>query len=257
MSKSRGTFIKAETYLQHLNPEYLRYYFASKLSDKVEDSDLNLDDFVQKVNSDLVGKVVNIASRCAKFINSSFNNTLSSTCAESDLVQSFIDAGDSIAAAYEAREFSTAIREIMALADRANQYIDEKKPWALAKQEGQEQQVLDVCSVGINLFRQLAVYLAPVLPTLAQQVQDFLKLESFDFESRKQILVSHEIAQFQPLMQRVDPKAVAAMVDASKESLGAPAPQATKAAKKRNLPRKKQPLLQQLVKLKLSVLKIS
>ncbi|MEC5279144.1 methionine--tRNA ligase, partial [Klebsiella pneumoniae] len=119
---------------------------------------------------------------------------------------------------------STAIREIMALADRANQYIDEKKPWALAKQEGQEQQVLDVCSVGINLFRQLAVYLAPVLPTLAQQVKDFLKLESFDFESRKQILVSHEIAQFQPLMQRVDPKAVAAMVDASKESLGAPAP---------------------------------
>ncbi len=234
MSKSRGTFIKAETYLQHLNPEYLRYYFASKLSDKVEDSDLNLDDFVQKVNSDLVGKVVNIASRCAKFINSSFNNTLSTHCAETELVQSFIDAGDSIAAAYEAREFSTAIREIMALADRANQYIDEKKPWALAKQEGQEQQVLDVCSVGINLFRQLAVYLAPVLPTLAQQVQDFLKLESFDFESRKQILVSHEIAQFQPLMQRVDPKAVAAMVDASKESLGAPAPEATKAAAKKD-----------------------
>jgi len=122
----------------------------------------------------------------------------------------------------------------MALADRANQYIDEKKPWALAKQEGQEQQVLDVCSVGINLFRQLAVYLAPVLPTLAQQVQDFLKLDSFDFESRKQILVSHEIAQFQPLMQRVDPKAVAAMVDASKESLGAPAPEAAKAATKKD-----------------------
>ncbi len=125
MSKSRGTFIKAETYLQHLNPEYLRYYFASKLSDKVEDSDLNLDDFVQKVNSDLVGKVVNIADRCAKFINSSFNNTLSENCAEPELVQSFIDAGDSIAQAYEAREFSAAIREIMA-ADKANQYIDEK-----------------------------------------------------------------------------------------------------------------------------------
>ena len=109
MSKSRGTFIKAETYLQHLNPEYLRYYFASKLSDKVEDSDLNLDDFVQKVNSDLVGKVVNIASRCAKFINSNFNNTLSSTCAEPELVQSFIDAGDSIAQAYEAREFSAPL----------------------------------------------------------------------------------------------------------------------------------------------------
>ncbi len=167
--------LKPRHTLQHLNPEYLRYYFASKLSDKVEDSDLNLDDFVQKVNSDLVGKVVNIASRCAKFINSSFNNTLSSTCAESDLVQSFIDAGDSIAAAYEAREFSTAIREIMALADRANQYIDEKKPWALAKQEGQEQQVLDVCSVGINLFRQLAVYLARVLPTFSSASSRFLK----------------------------------------------------------------------------------
>ncbi|WP_286799360.1 methionine--tRNA ligase subunit beta, partial [Acinetobacter sp. UBA2063] len=240
MSKSRGTFIKAETYLQHLNPEYLRYYFASKLSDKVEDSDLNLDDFVQKVNSDLVGKVVNIASRCAKFINSNFNNTLSSTCAEPELVQSFIDAGDSIAQAYEAREFSAAIREIMALADKANQYIDEKKPWALAKQEGQEQQVHDVCSVGINLFRQLAIYLAPVLPTLAAQVQSFLQLESFDFASRQQILVAHEIAQFQPLMQRVDPKAVAAMVDASKDSLAAAA-EAPKVEKKKEKKAEKKP----------------
>lgn len=133
-----------------------------------------------------------------------------------------------------------------------------RKPWALAKQEGQEQQVLDVCSVGINLFRQLAVYLAPVLPTLAEQVQGFLKLESFNFESRKQILVSHEIAQFQPLMQRVDPKAVTAMVDASKESLGTPAPEATKAtAKKDKAAEKKLPLLQQWVKLKLSVSKTS
>lgn len=223
MSKSRGTFIKAETYLEHLNPEYLRYYFASKLSDKVEDSDLNLDDFIQKVNSDLVGKVVNIASRCAKFINTKFDNRLSATCAEPELVNSFIAAGDSIAKAYEAREFSAAIREIMALADKANQYIDEKKPWALAKIEGQEQQVHDVCSVGINLFRQLAIYLAPVLPTLAAQVQDFLKLESFDFVSAHTVLVNHEIALFQPLMQRVDPKAVAAMVDASKDSLAAAA----------------------------------
>ena len=223
MSKSRGTFIKAETYLEHLNPEYLRYYFASKLSDKVEDSDLNLDDFIQKVNSDLVGKVVNIASRCAKFINTKFDNRLSAICAEPELVNSFIAAGDSIAKAYEAREFSAAIREIMALADKANQYIDEKKPWALAKIEGQEQQVHDVCSVGINLFRQLAIYLAPVLPTLAAQVQDFLKLESFDFVSAHTVLVNHEIALFQPLMQRVDPKAVAAMVDASKDSLAAAA----------------------------------
>lgn len=219
MSKSRGTFIKAETYLNHLNPEHLRYYFASKLSDKVEDSDLNLEDFVQKVNSDLVGKVVNIASRCAKFINKDFNNTLSAQCAEPELVQSFIDAGQRIIPAYEQREFSAAIREIMALADKANQYIDEKKPWALAKQEGQEQQVHDVCSVGINLFRQLAVYLAPVLPQLAEQVQSFLQLDSFNFASREQVLINHEIAQFQALMQRVDKAKVEAMVDASKDSL--------------------------------------
>ena len=219
MSKSRGTFIKAETYLNHLNPEHLRYYFASKLSDKVEDSDLNLEDFVQKVNSDLVGKVVNIASRCAKFINKDFNNTLSAQCAEPELVQSFIDAGQRIIPAYEQREFSAAIREIMALADKANQYIDEKKPWALAKQEGQEQQVHDVCSVGINLFRQLAVYLAPVLPQLAEQVQSFLQLENFNFASREKVLINHEIAQFQALMQRVDKAKVEAMVDASKDSL--------------------------------------
>ncbi len=221
MSKSRGTFIKAETYLAHLNPEHLRYYFASKLSDKVEDSDLNLEDFVQKVNSDLVGKVVNIASRCAKFINKDFDNTLSANCAEPELVQSFIDAGESIIHAYESREFSAAIREIMALADKANQYIDEKKPWALAKQAGQEQQVHEVCSVGINLFRQLAVYLAPVLPMLAEQVQLFLQLDSFNFASRQNILTNHAIAQFQPLMQRVDKAKVETMVDESKDSLAA------------------------------------
>ena len=219
MSKSRGTFIKAETYAEHLNPEQLRYYFASKLSDKVEDSDLNLEDFVQKVNSDLVGKVVNIASRCAKFINKDFDNTLSAHCAEPELVQSFIDAGEQIIQSYESREFSSAIREIMALADKANQYIDEKKPWALAKLEGQEQQVHEVCSVGINLFRQLAVYLAPVLPNLAEQVQAFLQLDSFDFASRLQVLSNHQIAQFQPLMQRVDKAKVEAMVEASKDSL--------------------------------------
>src|SRR5690606_35032074 len=141
------------------------------------------------------------------------------TCAEPELVQSFIDAGDSIAQAYEAREFSTAIREIMALADKANQYIDEKKPWALAKIEGEEQQVHDVCSVGINLFRQLAVYLAPVLSTLAERVQAFLPLDSFNFASRQRILLAHEMAQLQPLMHRVVPIAFSAMVDSSKHSL--------------------------------------
>ncbi len=239
MSKSRGTFIKAETYLEHLNPEYLRYYFASKLSDKVEDSDLNLDDFIQKVNSDLVGKVVNIASRCAKFINKDFNSTLSATCAEPELLQSFIAAGDSIAQAYEAREFSAAIREIMALADKANQYIDENKPWALAKQEGQEQQVHEVCSVGINLFRQLAIYLAPVLPKLAEEVQAFLQLDSSNFASRETVLTNHVIAQFQPLMQRVDKAKVDAMVDASKDSLAAPTEPAKVEKKKEKAKEKK------------------
>lgn len=219
MSKSRGTFINASTYTANLNPEQLRYYFASKLSNKVEDSDLNLEDFSQKVNSDLVGKVVNIASRCAKFINSSFNDTLSAQCAEPELVTQFIDAGQSIIQAYEAREFSTAIRQIMALADQANQYIDEKKPWALAKIEGNEQQVHDVCSVGLNLFRQLAVYLAPVLPQLANDVQAFFNLEDFNFASRTQILVNHPICKFTPLMQRVDKKAIEQMIEQSKDSL--------------------------------------
>ncbi len=223
MSKSRGTFIKAETYLHHLNPEYLRYYFASKLSDTVEDMDLNLDDFIQKVNSDLVGKFVNIASRCAGFIHKKFEGKLATTCAEPELLQRLIDAGDSIAEAYESRQFSRAMREIMALTDLANQYIDEKKPWALAKMDGMEAEVHAVCSVGLNLFRQLLVYLAPVLPTLAAQAQHFLNIDSLSWDSRKSLLLNHDIRAFEPLMQRVDKDKVAAMVAASQESLEATA----------------------------------
>lgn len=234
MSKSRGTFIKAETYLEHLNPEYLRYYFASKLSDKVEDSDLNLDDFILKVNSDLVGKVVNIASRCAKFINTKFNNKLSALCSEPELVQQFIDAGDVIGRAYEEREFSSAIREIMNLADKANQYIDEKKPWALAKIDGMHNEVQDICSVGLNLFRQLVVYLEPVLPSLASQAQLFFQLDSMDFASRQQILLDHEVRTFQPLMQRVEQAKVDAMIQASTESLTSTATTVTPAKTVKN-----------------------
>lgn len=223
MSKSRGTFIKAETYLQHLNPEYLRYYFASKLSDTVEDMDLNLDDFIQKVNSDLVGKFVNIASRCAGFIHKKFEGKLAATCTEPELLQRLIDAGDSIAEAYESRQFSRAMREIMALTDLANQYIDEKKPWALAKVDGIEAEVHAVCSVGLNLFRQLLVYLAPVLPTLAAQAQHFLNIDSLSWDSRTSLLLNHDIRAFEPLMQRVDKDKVAAMVAASQESLEATA----------------------------------
>ncbi|MDO8266744.1 MAG: methionine--tRNA ligase [Moraxellaceae bacterium] len=219
MSKSRGTFIKARTYLDSLNPEYLRYYFAAKLSGTVEDIDLSLDDFTARVNSDLVGKVVNIASRCAGFINKKFDGRLTASCAEPVLLNEFIDAGESIALHYENRDFGRAVREIMALADRANQYIDEKKPWALAKVEGKDAEVQEVCSVGINLFRQLMVYLSPILPATSAASASFLNISGFEWESREQLLVNHTINAFQPLMTRIEKEKVDAMVDASKENL--------------------------------------
>ena len=217
MSKSRGTFILAGTYLEHLDPEYLRYYFAAKLSAGVDDIDLNLDDFVQRVNSDLIGKVVNIASRCAGFLRKKFDNRMSTECAEPELVQSFIDAGEHIAALYEAREFNRAMREIITLADRANQYIDEKKPWVMAKDETLADEVKNVCSVGVNLFRVLATYLKPVLPAMAEKSEAFLQY-SLDWTALQAPLVDHELAPFQPLLQRVDAEVVTAMVEASKSS---------------------------------------
>ena len=218
MSKSRGTFILADRYLEHLDPEYLRYYFAAKLSSGVDDIDLNLDDFVQRVNADLIGKVVNIASRCAGFLRKKFDNQMSAECSEPALVQSFIDAGDSIAALYEAREFNRAMREIIALADRANQYIDEQKPWVMAKDEALADQVQAVCSVGINLFRVLATYLKPVLPAMAAKSEAFLNC-SLDWTALDTALVSHELATFEPLLQRVDADAVKAMVEAGKDGI--------------------------------------
>ncbi len=219
MSKSRGTFIKAETYAEHLHPEYLRYYFASKLSDKVEDINLDLEDFMQKVNSDLVGKVVNIASRSAGFLVKKYDGMLSDTCVESTLLEDITKTGDEIAAAYENREFARAMRLIMQCADKANEYIDEKKPWSLAKMEGTEQEVQDVCSVAINIFRQLMVYLAPVLPELTANAKAFLNIDDLSFASRNQWLLGHKINKFKPLMQRIDAKDVEAMVEASTESL--------------------------------------
>lgn len=216
MSKSRGTFIMASTYLEHLEAEYLRYYFAAKLSPNVDDMDLNLEDFVQRVNSDLVGKVVNIASRCAGFLRKRFDNQLSAQCSEPELINELISAGDSIAELYEARDFQRAMREIIALADRANQYIDEKKPWVLAKEEGREQDVQDACSVGINCFRILMTYLKPVLPVMAEKSEAFLGLP-LDWTDLKAPLEEHTINKFSPLIQRIDPDAVAAMVDASKQ----------------------------------------
>ena len=216
MSKSRGTFIMASTYLEHLEAEYLRYYFAAKLSPHVDDMDLNLEDFVQRVNSDLVGKVVNIASRCAGFLRKRFDNQLSTTCSEPELLNELISVGDSIAALYEARDFQRAMREIIALADRANQYIDEKKPWVLAKEQGREQEVQDACSVGINCFRVLMTYLKPVLPVMAEKSEAFLGL-TLDWTDLTAPLEGHTINKFSPLIQRIDPDAVAAMVEASKQ----------------------------------------
>jgi len=224
MSKSRGTFIKARTYLDHLNPEYLRYYFAAKLSAGVDDLDLNFDDFAQRVNADLVGKVVNIASRCSGFILKRFNGLLSGHCAEAELFDQFILANPSIADYYETREYGKAMREIMALADKANAYIDDKKPWLLAKEEGREQELHAVCTMGINLFRVLVAYLKPVLPTLAQESEAFLSSEIIGWVEGLQPLLNHRINEFKPLMTRVDPDKIAAIVEASKENLEKTAP---------------------------------
>lgn len=220
MSKSKGTFIKARTYLDHLNPEYLRYYFAAKLNSGITDFDLNLEDFAQRVNSDLVGKVVNIASRCAGFITKKFDGKLSDTILDQALLTEFQDASESIANSYESREFGRAIREIMSLADKANQFIDTNAPWVLIKNEETQEQAHQVCSLGINLFRLLMVYLKPVLPQMAQNVEAFLN-EELTWQSAKTQLTGHEITKFKALMQRVEMDKVNTMLEESKESLEA------------------------------------
>ena len=227
MSKSRGTFIQAETFAKHLHPEYLRYYFASKLSEKVEDINLDFADFMQKVNSDMVGKVVNIASRSAGFIVKKYDGMLSENCAEPELLNEIVRAGEEIATAYENREFSRAMRLIMQCADKANEYIDSKKPWAMAKEEGREQEVQDVCTVAINIFRQLMVYLAPVLPELTDNAKVFLNIDDLSFASRHELLLGHQINKFKPLMQRIEQAQIDAMIEDSKQDLQAataPAP---------------------------------
>lgn len=229
MSKSRGTFINAATYLDHLDAEYLRYYFAAKLSSSVDDIDLNLEDFVQRVNSDVVGKVVNIASRCAGFLRKGFDNQLTDNCSEPELLQAFLDSGEAIAQLFEAREFNKVIREIVILADRANQYIDEKKPWVLAKEEGREQEVHEACSTGINLFRVIMTYLKPVLPAMAEKAETFLNC-SLDWTQLKGALEGHQINKFKPLLTRVEREQVDAMVNDSRESAPAGSSDNAKAA---------------------------
>jgi len=241
MSKSRGTFIMAETYLQHLNPEYLRYYFAAKLGNTPEDLDLNLDDFVQRVNSDVVGKVVNLASRSAGFISKNFGGNLGGNLEVPELLKEFSDAGEEIAELYEAREFSKAIRLIMSLADKANQYIADKEPWAIAKENPEDPQVQSICATGINLFRVLVIYLKPILPELASKVESFLKIEPLSWQDAQQVLTNHAIDKFKPLMTRVETDKVEQMVEASKESLMT-AETETTAAPESNSPAGKDPV---------------
>ena len=216
MSKSRGTFVLAETYLKHLDPEYLRYYFASKLNPSIADIDLNLDDFLNRVNADLVGKLVNIASRCARFIEKNFDHMLAAEIHDAELWQAFQASRQTIADYFESCEVGKAVREIMALADCANQYITRHEPWNLIKQGDKVEEVHGICSQGINMFRFLMVCLKPVLPETAARVEEFINAGPLQWHDAAEYLRSHRINQFVPLMRRMDKKALMRMMDDSK-----------------------------------------
>lgn len=217
MSKSRGTFIEARKYLEHLHPEYLRYYFAAKLNGRVDDLDLNFEDFTNRVNADLVGKVVNIASRCAGFINKRFDNQLSDTLSEPQLYAELLSARAAIQESFVSRDYARAVRQIMDCADKVNQYIDTCKPWVLAKEEDRLAEVQHICSMGINLFRVLMTYLKPVLPAMAKSAEAFLNCPALTWDSIDTPLVKHTINAFQPLIQRVDKDNIAAMFAQTKD----------------------------------------
>ena len=219
MSKSRGTFIRARTYLDHCGAEYLRYYYATKLSNRIEDVDLNLDDFISRVNSDLVGKLVNIASRCANFITQYFDSTLAAELFDHPQYSNVVEAADSIARCYEQREFSRAMRDIMQLADQTNQFIDLHKPWVLIKNPATQADAHRVCTQGINIFRLLMLYLKPVLPQTTITAEEFLQVPEMRWADRHQPLLNHRIKEYSALLSRIDPKQVEAMLNESKEDL--------------------------------------
>ena len=222
MSKSRGTFITARTYLEHLNPEYLRYYFAAKLGGGVEDIDLNLEDFRQRVNSDLIGKVVNIASRCAGFINKRFDGRLADGIYDDALWKKLTAQSVSIAEAYEEREYARAMREIMALADEVNEFVDETKPWVIAKEDGRESELQAVCTMGLNAFRILIIYLKPVLPLMSEKVETFLNVPALRWTDLEKPLLGHTINAFTPLMTRIEQEHIDTMIEDSRENLQKP-----------------------------------
>jgi len=230
MSKSRGTFITAESYVQQgLNPEWLRYYYAAKLGSAMEDIDLNLEDFVARVNSDLVGKYVNIASRCAGFISKRFEGKLVQSLPHNPLLEEFQAARVEIEQLYEQREFGKAIRAVMALADKANQFVAEKKPWETAKFPERSAELHSDCSVALNLFRLLTIYLKPILPKLAKEVETFLRVAPLTWSDSSQLLNDHAINDYKHLMTRIESKQVDALVAANTEAVATPAAPKTEA----------------------------
>lgn len=223
MSKSRGTFITAKSYLeQGLNPEWMRYYIAAKLNSKIEDIDLNLQDFISRVNSDLVGKYVNIAARASGFIAKRFEGKLKDV-SDSALLAKLTAQSEAIAECYENREYARALRDIMALADIVNEYVDANKPWELAKQEGQDERLHEVCSELINAFTMLTAYLAPILPKVAENAAKFLNLEAITWANTRETLGEHAINKYEHLMQRVEQKQVDDLIEANKQSIAAAA----------------------------------
>lgn len=260
MSKSRGTFIKAETYLRHLRPEYLRYYFASKLSARIEDIDFNFADFRQKVNSDLVGKLVNLASRCAPFLKKHADNRLAAELPDRRLFELFAGKAESLAALYEAREYSQAVREIMKLADAANEYVDAEQPWRKAKQKGSEQAVRSIATTALNAFRQLIVYLKPVVPKVAADSEAFLKIPALCWEDATRPLLDHQIADFQPMMRRIEQKSLDAVIAESGEDLelSVPPDRKNKRAKEKSTaePGKAEITIEEFAKLDLRIARV-
>ena len=208
MSKSRGTFFNARTYLNHLDPEYLRYYFASRLTDKIEDIDLSFDDFQSRVNSDLIGKIINIGSRCAKFINEDFDNQLSESIHNESLIKSYLSIRENIVNGYENRNYSTNIRLISKLADDANKYIDDEKPWVKIKNEKEKMLVQKICTDGLNLFRILAGYLKPVLPKISEKVEKLLICDALDWKNIKDLQLSKKIQKFKPILKRIEKESI-------------------------------------------------
>lgn len=256
MSKSKGTFIKARTYLDHLNPEYLRYYFAAKLDDGIDDIDLSLEDFQARVNSDLVGKFVNIASRCAGFIVKQFDGMLSDTLPDEALFDEFAAEGDQIAAAFDARQYSRAIRKIMALADKANQYVDTAAPWVLIKQENKRDEVQAICTQGLNLFRQLAIYLKPVLPETVAQAQAFLNTGELTWEESKTPLLASKINKFKALMTRIEPVQIEKMQEQTQAEQEQPVAEAVVSGALADEPLSKEIQFDDFAKIDLRVVKI-